>query len=233
MSQLVRPQRKALCLVAAAFALLIAGPPRAQAQNPNPGVIPHQARHQGLTYQQWQARWQQWAISIPATSTHPFFPGGNVLQAQTGNVWFLAGVVGGVEVRSVAIPAGTALFFPIVNVECSTLEPPPFHGTDHASLSSCANGHVDQTSGLAATIDGRPVQQISSYRGESPEFSFGPTPDPNVLGVEPGLTGNSVDVGFYLLLTPLPVGKHTIHFAATSDEFGVSIDTTYNIAVMP
>jgi hypothetical protein len=90
----------------------------AQVQGANPGVIPHQARYQGLTYEQWQARWWQWAISIPFTASHPDQAGGNVLQNQTGRVWFLAGVVGSVEVRSITIPSGIALFFPVVNVEC-------------------------------------------------------------------------------------------------------------------
>jgi hypothetical protein len=159
-----------------------------------------------------------------------------VLQSQTDHVWFLAGVVGSTEVRSITIPAGTALFFPIVNVECSTVEADPFHGNDQASLSRCANGHIDKTSGLAATIDGIPVRALDSYRGESPLFTFGPLPDPNVLGPPPvaaGTIGSSVDVGIYLLLTPLSVGSHTIHFTGTFDEFGVSIDTTYYLTVAP
>lgn len=235
MSRFIQKQSKTLHVIAlgALVMLLIAGRAQAGSQNANPGIVPHQARYHGLTYEQWQARWQQWALSIPADANHPFFPGGNVLQDQTDHVWFLAGVVGSSEVRSITIPAGTALFFPVVNAECSTVEAPPFHGDNHASLSSCANAHIDHTSGLAATIDERPVKQLDSYRGESPLFEFGPLPDPNVLGVKAGLKGKSVDIGIYLLLRPLSVGKHTIHFTATFDEFGVSIDTTYHITVTP
>jgi hypothetical protein len=215
--------------LAAAVGLLIVGPAPARAVTVNPGIVPHDARYRGLTYEQWQARWWQWAFSIPADASHPFFAGGNVLQNQTDHVWFLAGVVGSTEVRSITVPAGTALFFPIVNVECSNLEPDPFHGDDPASRSSCANGHIDRTSGLAATIDGRPVSGLDGFRGESPDFAFGPLPDPNLIGAPAGAVGRSVDVGVYLLLTPLPSGEHTIHFAGTFDEFGVSIDTTFHI----
>jgi hypothetical protein len=133
--------------------------------------------------------------------------------------------------RNITIPPETALFFPVVTAECSTVEPDPFHGTDHASLSRCANGHINKTSGLSATIDGTPVSQLNSYRGESPMYTFPPLPDPNVLGVPAGSSGNAVDAGVYLLLTPLSEGTHTIHFTASFDEFGVSIDTTYNITV--
>lgn len=241
MSHLVSRQRQALYLAMAALAaVLIAGPAAANGQGANPGVIPHQARYQGLTYEQWQARWQQWAISIPALTSppeliHPFFSGGNVLQNQTGSVWFLAGVVGSVEVRSITIPSGIALFFPVINVECSSLEPDPFHGDTPAARAACANGIIDQTSGLFATIDGRAVQSLQGFRGQSPDFTFGPLPDPNILlgTADVGLTGQSTDAGFYLLLTPLSVGQHTIHFGGTFDEFNAFIDTTYNITVVP
>src|ERR1700736_5194489 len=124
MSRVIQKQRKTLQLIAlaASLTLLIAGPAQARSKNPNPGIVPHQARYHGLTYGQWQARWQQWAFSIPANAHHPFFPGGNVLQNQTDHVWFLATVVGSTEVRSITIPVGTALFFPVVNAECSTVE---------------------------------------------------------------------------------------------------------------
>jgi len=47
-----------------------------------------------------------------------------------------------------------------------------------------------------------------------------------------GATSPSVDAGFYLLLRPLKVGKHVIHFGGTFDEFNFSIDTTYIITVV-
>ena len=238
MSHLLTRQRKPLYLAMAALAaFLIAAPGAAKGQGGN--VIPHQATYQNLTYRQWQARWQQWAISIPATPSHPFFPGGNVLQHQTGSVWFLAGVLESVpgtrENRSITIPSGIALFFPIVNVECSNLEPDPFHGDTPAARGACANSLIDHTSGLFATIDGRAVQNLQGFRGQSPDFTFGPLPDPNILlgntGV--GLTGRSTDVGFYLLLTPQSVGTHTIRFGGTFDDFGLFINTTYSITVVP
>jgi hypothetical protein len=229
-----RPSKiRHVCGLAVVVGLVIAGPVTAQAKEGNPGIVPHQARYHGLTYGQWQARWWQWALSIPADASHPFSPGGNVLQDQTDHVWFLASVVGSTEVRSIRVPPGTALFFPVVNVECSSLEPPPFYGGDDATRKDCANGHIDNTSGLSATIDGTAVRGLDAYRGDSPDFGFGPLPDPNALGLQGGSVGRSVDAGIYLLLTPLPAGEHTIRVAGTFDEFGVSIDTTYTITVAP
>src|SRR5262245_65059189 len=184
----------------------------------NPDVIPPGAKFHGLSFGQWQARWWQWAFSLPATD-HPFNPGGNVLQGQTDHVWFLAGVFG-TEERSITIPVGTALFFPIANSECSTAEPPPFHGGNEAELRACAKENADTISDLAAEIDGVSVQNIPAYRHQSPVFTFGPLPDDNILGLPAGTTAQSVDDGIYLLLAPLSVGTHTIRFTATFEGIG-------------
>jgi len=152
-------------------------------------------------------------------------------------VLFLSGVGGGVTIE-LTIPAGTALFLPIVNAECSMIEPDPFHGGDEEELRACANVHIDKTSGRFAVIDGVPVNNLDAYRVESPLFEFGPLPENNYLkflGVDApaGATSPSVDAGVYLLLAPLRVGEHVIHFGGTLDEFFFSIDTTYIITVEP
>jgi hypothetical protein len=196
----------------------------------NPRISPPGAHPYGATYAEWDARWWLWAFSIPADPSHPFFPGGNVLQGQTGKVWFLAGVFGG-EVRSITIPSGTALYFPIVNTECSTVEPDPFHGGNEAELRACAKGWIDNSFDLAAEIDGTPVQNIWSYRHQSTLYSFGPLGPNNILGV-PGASGQSADDGVYLMLVPMSVGSHTIHITGNLGGAGV-IDTDYNIEVVP
>jgi hypothetical protein len=184
----------------------------------------------GHTYAEWDARWWLWAFSIPADPTNPLFPGGNVLQNQTAPVWFLTGV-GPSEVRSITIPSGIALYFPILNAECSTVEPDPFHGNNEAELRACAKGWMDTSTGLAAEIDGRPVRNLSAYRHQSTLYAFGPLGANNILGV-PGATGFSADDGYYLMLAPLPTGAHTIHFSGLLGGL-FPIETTYNILVVP
>jgi len=217
-------------LVLAGFLLVMATASSGRAAVGNPGIIPPQAVYAGLSYSEWQARWWQWVFSLPATD-NPIIPGGNVLQGQSDHVWFLAGVFG-VEERSITIPPGTALFFPIVNTECSTVEAPPYHGDNEAELRACAQAFTDATSDLAAEIDGRSVLNLPAYRHQSPLFTFGPLPADNLLGMPVGTTAQSVDDGIYLLLAPLPVGEHTIHFAATVEGVG-TLDTTYFITVAP
>src|SRR5262249_6390790 len=116
--------------------------------------------------------------------------------------------------------------------ECSVLEPDPFHGDNEAELLACAN-ELDPTSGLFAVIDDVPVQNLKAYRVKALPFTYGPLPADNFLqlayGSTPdffgthfpaGATSLSVEVGYYLLLTPLSVGFHTIRFGGTSDGLG-------------
>jgi len=217
-------------LVLAGLLLVIAMASSVRAAVGNPRIIPPQAVFAGLSYSEWQARWWQWVFSLPATD-NPIIPGGNVLQGQSDHVWFLAGVFG-VEERSITIPPGTALFFPIVNTECSTVEPPPYHGDNEAELRACAKGFTDATSDLAVEIDGTSLMNLPAYRHQSPLFTFGPLPADNLLGLPVGTTAQSVDDGIYLLLPPLPVGEHTIHFTASVQGVG-TVDTTYSITVAP
>lgn len=88
----------------------------AQAGNPNPGVIPINAKPHGLSYREWSARWWDWVLSIPP-SMNPNLDttGAFCTQGQSGHVWFLAETFGGSATRTCAVPAGTMLFFPILN----------------------------------------------------------------------------------------------------------------------
>jgi hypothetical protein len=200
-------------------------------------ILPPNGTYGGRTYQEWQVRWWQTIFSIPVVNgDHPLISGG-AFGGENG-VLFLAGVGGGASF-DLTIPAGTALFFPVINAECSVLEPDPFHGDDEASLRACANMHMDNTSGRFAVLDGVPVNNLDDFRFESPLFEFGPLPENNIfqfLGLDApaGTTSPSVDAGYYLLITPFGAfgeGEHVIHFGGTFDQFGVSIDTTYNINV--
>jgi hypothetical protein len=207
--------------------------------NPNPGlgILPPQSHAFGKTYGEWGAEWWKWAFSIPVP-VNPLFDetGALVAQGQSGNVWFLGGVINasGTVVRNVTIPAGKALFFPVANTEASTVEG---FGTTEAELRATAKAQTDGVIFLAAEIDGQPVQHLEAYRHQSPLYQFGPLPENNVLqffGVDApaGTVSNSVDDGYYLMLAPLSVGQHSLHFAA---EFagGFKLDITYHITVAP
>ena len=58
-------------------------------------------------------------------------------------------------------------------------------------------------------------------------------PDNNIFGVAPGDYEPNVDDGFYLLLPPMRVGQHTIHFHGSLPRFYSTLDVTYNLTVTP
>ncbi len=126
------------------------------------------------------------------------------------------------------MPHGKAILFPVVNVECSTVEPAPFFGGNEAELRACAKAFQNTATGLSATIDGHDVPDIERYRVQSPVFDF-TAPDNNVLFIPGPVSGQSVSDGVWILLAPLSRGEHVIHFAASFP--GFPLDVTYNITV--
>lgn len=198
-------------------------------------ILPPDSNHYGFSYSEWSAKWWQWAISIPTTA-HPLFDNADCNTAQSGPVWFLGGsFVSSTATRACTVPLGKAVFLPILNAECSTAEPPPFHGDTEAELRACAQGFMDGTTDLFATIDGTVIQNVGiagPYRMQSPLYSFS-APADNVFFVPGPVTGQSVSDGVWLMLAPLSEGSHTIHFGGVFTTFSLTIDQTYNLTVVP
>jgi hypothetical protein len=223
---------RTMFLLLAAIPLLAA----AQGANQNPGVIPPGATYRGLTYGEWAAEWWRAAFAVPVEGgVHPLFTGGAV-EGEKGIV-FLAGPVlpAGSPTAEIAvtIPPGTRLFLPLVTVECSVFEGPPFHGDDEPSLRACANDLLDLVSDLSAEIDGRPLDDLGAYRVESPLFRWGPLPAENALGAPEGTESDAVTAGYYLMLPPLSVGVHEIINRAAIDSFGLAVDARFIVTVQP
>jgi hypothetical protein len=200
----------------------------------NPGVIPPDAKAHGMTYGEWSAKWWQWALSLPVDQNPWYDVDGSCANGANGQlepVWFLTGVLGesNTAVRNCTVPAGKALFFPLINAECSTLEAPPFYCKDEATCLSCATSF--NIGDVFAEIDEVPVHNLERYLVQSPLFSF-TLPEENVWGMPAG-TGQSVSNGYYLMLAPLSVGKHQIHFGGTYTDYNFSLEITYYLTVAP
>jgi hypothetical protein len=221
-------------LAAATLVLFLAGNAAMAARDPNNGIAKPQASYQGQSYGEWAVEWWTNMYSMPVVNgQHPLLSGGAIITERGA---FLATAPGGVATIDVTIPHSTPIFIPIVNAECSTIEPDPFHGDTEPELRACANGHIDNTSSLSATIDSVQVSDVQSYRVQSPLFEF-TLPEENVLefqGIEApaGTTAQAVDAGVYLLIKPLSRNTtHTIRVRGTFNEFGTTIDTTFRITV--
>lgn len=192
-------------------------------------MFPAHSSPYGLSYPEWHAKWWQWSISIP-WDTHPYQGAQFAAVNQSGPVWFLVGYTDGL-VREITVPRGKAILFPVVNVESSNVEPPPFFGADEAGMRA-ANSLFVRTD-LEASIDGLPVRNLERFEMESPLYSFN-APDGNILIGAGPVSGQSVDAGTYVMVPPLSVGRHVIHFKGTQTDpmFGpVTYDATYHITV--
>jgi hypothetical protein len=223
---------KRTLVVMALVAAVVASTPLA-AGSAGSNVAPPRSRSYGLSYAERAAAWWRWAIAIPA-SGHPLVSAGNVdcSVGQSGRVWYLAGSFAS-DVRTCDIPSGTALFLPLVNVDCSTLESDPFFGANEAELRACVRkfGFTD----LHASVEGTQINNLDRFLVESPLFSVVPPVGGNILGVPGGTEGDFVARGVHVLLRPLPVGTYTIAFGGTitlGDE-AFQLDVTYEVTVVP
>jgi hypothetical protein len=214
--------------------------------NPNPGVLPPQSLSFGKTYGEWSNAWWQWALSIPASVNPLLDPtGANCGEGQSGPVWFLAGTTGGPPVtRSCTVPAGKALFFPIVNFENnnlgipgSTVCPPTTFSVDQ--LHQQLDGFIKSVTTLEAQVDTVPIQDIQSYRAMTDNSTFSITlPSDNLFSsvtcpIPAGTYAEQVSDGYYLMLAPLKPGTHTIHLigAASAAPGLLNTEVTYNLTV--
>ena len=222
--------------------------------NVNPGVIPAHAHPYGMTYGEWSAAWWSWVVGIPAGDNFDENP---ILDEtgefgdidQQGPVFFLAGSFGATVERTLTIPQGKGLFFPIVNSlwwapddlesaifileEILGLDADDF--TDEELIRFIANYHQDfDELAMTCTIDGVELSDLEQYYTDSPDFHITDTDFFDDLGVPIGEDNLAVSAGRWIMLTPRSAGEHTIRFTVVADDavFGpFALDVTYNLTV--
>ena len=204
----------------------------------------------GRTYSDWNAAWWQWADSIP-TAKHPLFDNGDCSVGQSGPVWFLGRkfvVAGGSAnfdniIRDCNVPAGKALYVAIYNAEDSLLEestpgsqtPSPSPLTQVGELRSVTEYLMDGVTNLSMQVDGENIRDIKErFRMQSPAFGFTFPADNffTAVGEGPFKAGTyfpAVDDGYYVMVAPLPIGHHSIHFHGITGPYVQ--DVTYHIHV--
>ena len=215
------------------------------AENSNPDVIPLNANAYGKTYGEWSANWWQWAYSLPVNK-NPFFDEtgcANGAQGQSGPVWFLTGVFNDshTAVRDCTVPAGKALFFPVLNNEWDYFFPPlPLTFPSGQPelfvgyLRDASKESLNTVTKLNVEFDGHTIRNLFSYRVKSPVFGIH-LPDSNVqqffgFTAPRGEYGPFVGEGYYIMLAPFSRGKHDLHFHGELP--GFTLDITYHITVV-
>jgi hypothetical protein len=218
-----------MLFVASLAALFAAFPAGAQAAGRHAPVMPTQAHPFGKSYAQWSALWWQQALAVDTSEPNAFDQGNAPCNLGTRKVVFLVGgtTPGSTAERSCTVRTGQAIFFPLLNGECSQLEG---NGSSEAELRKCAADQADAIKTVFATVDGVPVRNLSRYRFQSPLFQF-TTAENNPFGLPAGQTSPSVADGYWVMLHPLRPGVHTISFGG--DIPGVfSTAATYTITVV-
>jgi len=172
-------------------------------------VLPSTASLGGKTYGEWVASFWQWALALPVDG-HPFSECmRNFSAGQSGNVWYWSAPDGPVTCKE-KIPAGKAILLTMRDVEASSLEEPPFYGATEAEQRRAAQWFADHIIDVFCLIDGVPVQKIANFRFVTRQFVFS-APTPWIFGAVGG-SGTALADGYYVLVPPLPKGKHMIHY---------------------
>jgi hypothetical protein len=222
------------CLIISAVLIIPLAHSSVEGSNTSQSVYPINSKPYGLTYGDWSAKWWQWTSAIP-TKDNPTVDetGAKCAVGQKDpNLWFLAGTGGGEVTRACSIPAGKAILFPVLNVECDYFSPDLKTESD---LRKCAKDDQDKATNLRATVDGVAIPDLKAYRTQSPLFNM-TLPKDNVIGVSPGTT-QAISDGYWIILEPLPPGKHQIHFGGSLADFTATgplnfvTDTKYDITV--
>lgn len=189
----------------------------------------------GVSYGEWTARWWQWALSIPKDVNPVGDETGKYCgQGQEGPVWFLAGTFGGEMERACTIPAGKAILFSPINVECSYAEFPDLK--TESDLRACAKSGQDLATEFEVSIDGVNLQNLQNYRIQSPLFDL-TLPQDNVFGLSPSTT-KAVSDGVWVFLKPLTPGDYEVHSKGVSVDFTTTgtvpsfvSDVTYHLTI--
>lgn len=209
----------------------------------------------GKTYEQWAATWWQWALAIPKAE-NPIMEG-PCEGHQMGDVFFLAGNAGGVSQRSCAIPAGKAVYFPIVNVvnrACPEYVDPnvtcEMLTSEQAIDDGASSAMTDNEIAMSLEIDGNAISGLENRRAHSAKFDD-PTPSQaddvfgsicsgpirdNTCNVPVGSARMAVGDGYWIMLKPLPAGDHEVRFTAkvvVAPDQTFEVDVTYDLTVAP
>lgn len=192
----------------------------------------------------WAQSWFQWAFGIPApinplNDTTGQYGGVN----NNGPVFFVAGNFGGVSTRTITVPVGKPVFFPVLNSFYA-----PIGGDGNYDPTPCASPltlacalqqvtpSMNSASNMAVQIDGITLDnsQIQQFRQTSTSYFTVELPQDNVFGVPafPCCANQFwVQDGYWIALDDLSAGTHVLHFQGDIPGSSLDITTTLNVSV--
>lgn len=179
------------------------------------------------TIPEWTAKWWKWAYSFSGFYNNPLLDpnGTSVMKFQPDDepVFFLSGAYNSVANRTISIPSGKAVLFPVLNAEISFSDFPNAKGED--DLKKALDTDLSAATYVGAELNGisLPYQRIKADL-----FDLSVAND-NIFNVRSGITQAVAD-GYWIFLKPLPVGEYTIHVKGEQPFYRSEV--TYEINVV-
>jgi hypothetical protein len=192
-------------------------PSASAAAPPTPAVAPPAA---SLTAQWWQTY-----VSIPSGAA------ATRCNLGTSGIVFLGATATGSVNGSCTLKAGTSILLPLINIECSSLEPEPFFGATPNQRRVCAKRFADDFTNFVLTINGVDVLgDPTRLRVQSGPFEFSPV-NGNIFGIPAG-TGGSASDGYWALIGPLAPGDYEIFASGSYPPGPFSTSISYHLHVV-
>ena len=212
-----------------------------------PLIAPINSLPGGQTYGRWAAEWQKWAVSM-STARNPLLTTMETdpkrcQEHQVGRVWFLGGAILGETTadRVCEVPAGKALFFPMINTAYYAFlnDLPPETRTEAYVRSA---GNCTEAAEITISIDGvkvpRPTRFFTGPSGSQSPIFNAQLPPSNIFKLDTTAAEDlafspSAEQGYYLFVYPLAPGSHLIRWVAHGCLSGFVQDITYRLTVLP
>ena len=167
-----------------------------------------------------------WTAVLETPTAQNPFTGGDPCVQLDGAVAPVAPL--GTESVTCTVKTGTRILVLGWTSECSTVEPPPYFGTDEPSLRACARAVDAQLEPPTVTVDGRPLPVVEVETALLDVV----LPADNIFGQPAGTTAQSVGHGWVALLHPLPPGTHEIVIHVTGTYLGQPVDFTNTTTII-
>jgi hypothetical protein len=186
-------------------------------------MFPPDAVVAGHSQAEWSRIWWQWAGSFDESeSPVADLSGSKCHLGQGGAVWFLAGTYGTHRtVRTCEVPRGKTLFFPLINY---VVMPPREGRWTCQSAKQRVRELTDGPVALVLEIDGKQVSELERHRQATAacfDMAAG------IRGGDPVFPAAAN--GYYVMLRPLPPGKHTLNFGGILSAMSQAV--TYTLIV--
>lgn len=200
-------------------ALLGAAGVQAAAPDPLDGdfAMPPGAVHAGRAPHQLVNEWWQWLVamgSAPAGDDQ----GRQCRMGQGPDVWFLAGSVYSMKIRrSCFVPHDRPIFFPVINM---SYWPDVIDSTSTCEASKArVSFYADASADLFVELDGKRLRDVKRYRVASKECFDANARVP--ASARQGRKYPSATDGYWVMLKPLPRGRHKLKFGGRFNTPGV------------